>query len=317
MKSNAAYVTERIRSAKCVRILPHTRSDGDALGSAFALARVCAHLGKEAVVTLPDPAPERLRFLCDEAFLGEAEADLVISVDVASPEQLGSLKDEWCGRVDIKLDHHRISPEFGAWSWVVPEAAAAGELVYEIAKEAGAKDAATASLLYAAITSDTGSFRYSNTTGRTFAIAGELAAWGADIAGICEKLFENITMREAHARAHIYGNIKSCFGGRLCTTLITNEQRRALGTLDEDYGASSSLLRGIEGVALAISIKQNEDDPDRYKISMRSDAPIDCAALCAKVGGGGHERAAGATITAPSPEHAEEAVLALCAEVFA
>lgn len=317
MKSNAAYVVDSIKRAERVRILPHTRSDGDALGSAFALARVCAHLGKGAVVTLPDPAPERLHFLCDEAFLTEADTDLVISVDVASPEQLGSLKDEWCDRVDIKLDHHRISTPFGAWSWVVPEASAAGELVFEIAKEAGACDAATASLLFAAITSDTGSFRYSNVTRHTFAIAGELAAWGADIAGVSEKLFESITMREAHARAHVYGNMKSYFDGRLCTTLVTNAQRTALGTLDEDYGAASSLLRGIEGVVLAISIKQNGDDPKKYKISMRSDAPVDCAALCAKVGGGGHERAAGATITAPSPEAAEEAVLTLCAEVFA
>jgi len=292
--NKAELIIEKIKASRAVRILTHARADGDAIGSAYALARICRALGKQAAVSSDGGAPDRLKFLVEEVPTTLMAEDLVISVDVASPEQLGELKDEWVDKVDIKIDHHRISPDFGKVQWVEPTAAAAGELVFEIAKAAGVTDSVTADLLYAAITSDTGSFKYSNTSERTFGIAKELKAWGADTARISEKLFENMSVREARADGYIYSNMKFAFGGRLAYVVITKASKDALGTLDEDYGNASSLLRGIEGVELAIAAKENDDGS--YKLSTRSKEQVDCAALCATLGGGGHVRAAGATV---------------------
>lgn len=287
-------ILEKIKSSRAVRILTHARADGDAIGSAYALARICRALGKQATVSSDGGAPDRLKFLTEEYPATLMAEDLVISVDVASPEQLGALKDEWTDRVDIKIDHHRISPDFGKVRWVDPEAAAAGELVFEIAKAAGVRDSSTADLLYAAISSDTGSFKYSNTSERTFEIARTLKEWGADTARISEKLYENMSVREARADGYIYTNMRFAREGKLAYVIITKKSKDALGTLDEDYGNASSLLRGIEGVELAVAAKENDDGS--YKLSTRSKEQVDCAALCARFGGGGHIRAAGATV---------------------
>lgn len=298
--NKADLIIEKIKASRAVRILTHARADGDAIGSAYALARVCKALGKQTTVSSDGGAPDRLKFLVEEAPTTLMAEGLVISVDVASPEQLGALKDEWVDKVDIKIDHHRISPDFGEVRWVEPDAAAAGELVFEIAKSAGVTDPQTADLLYAAITSDTGSFKYSNTSERTFDIARQLKAWGANTAGISEKLFENMSVREAKADGYIYSNMKFAHNGRLAYVVITKASKDALGTLDEDYGNASSLLRGIEGVELAIAAKENDDGS--YKLSTRSKEQVDCAALCADLGGGGHVRAAGATVTSDDIE---------------
>lgn len=292
--NNPALIVEKIKASRAVRILTHARADGDAIGSAYALARICRALGKQAVVSTDGGAPDRLKFLVEECPTTLMAEDLIISVDVASPEQLGALKDEWVNKVDIKIDHHRISPDFGKLGWVEPTAAAAGELVFEIAKEACVTDRETADLLYAAITSDTGSFKYSNTSAHTFDIARQLKEWGADTARISEKLFENMSVREAKADGYIYSNMKFALEGKLAYVIITKESKDALGTLDEDYGNASSLLRGIEGVELAVAAKENDDGS--YKLSTRSKEQVDCAALCARFGGGGHIRAAGATV---------------------
>lgn len=319
MNERARYVIDRIRGARTAAVLCHTRADGDALGSAFALARICRSLGVRAGVLTPDPAPERLGFLCDSALWWDAgeQPELTISVDVASPEQLGSLKDDWCERVDLKIDHHLVSLPFGGWSWVEPDAAAAGELVAQIADELGGCDAQTATLIYAAICSDTGGFRYSNTTARTFAMAQMLCEWGADTADVAERLFENKSLRECRAEGYVYGNLRLSHDGRCAVVLITEASRTQTETLDEDYGNASALLRGIDGVQLAIAIKQDSADHDKYKLSMRSRDPIDCAALCAALGGGGHARAAGASLRAADPEEAALQIARLCAQVFA
>ncbi len=316
--TNAAYVCEQIKAAKAVCILCHTRPDGDTLGSAFALARVCRVLGTPARVLLADPPAARLSFLCCPDFLaapGQPD-ELVISVDVASPAQLGSLCETWCDRVDLKIDHHATAVPFGRFCWVEPDAAATGELIYEIAREAGARDARTADLIYAAVCSDTGGFRYSNTTARSFGVAADLILWGANVADVAERLFDRQSVGECRAIGDVYANMRFACGGRLVSVLIPAERRAALGTTEEDYSNASALLRTVEGVELSVSIRQQSDQPTKYRVSMRSRDPIDCAALCARLGGGGHVRAAGATLTAPGPAQAEEQIIRLCAEVF-
>jgi len=307
----------RIESAHCAAILCHVNPDGDALGSAYALKEMIESQGKQAFVLCADPVPARLAFLFTEDRVpDEFEPDLVITVDVASPEQLGALKEEWLERVDIKIDHHMISPDFGKVGYVDAEAAAAGVIIAALGERMDALSAKCANYLYCAIASDTGGFRYSNVRARTFETAARLLASGADGAGLSEKLFETVSKKEAAAAGYVYTHACFLFDGRLAIVTADLQAKKAAGFGDEDFSNASTLLRQIAGVKLAVSARQSEKNPAVYKISMRSTEGVDCAALCAKLGGGGHKRAAGCTLAAESAAAVQAAVIALCQEVF-
>ena len=320
-------IARRMAGAQRVAVLCHTHPDGDALGSAYALKGLLARMGKQACVLCADPVPARLSFLFHEdpsaQEAKEQPYDLIMTVDVASPEQLGALRAPFCDRVQIKLDHHLVSTDFGALGYVDPTAAAAGEIVYALAAELQPFAPQIqllcpeiAGFLYCAISSDTGGFRYSNVTAHTLQIASALLAAGADGASISAGLFENMPRREAAALGYIYSHIQYFSGGRLAMVACTNETKAQIGFEDEDFGSASSLLRQIEGVDLAVSIRQSGVNAKIYKVSMRSGALVDSAALCARFGGGGHVRAAGCTVSADSVQEAQAQVLALCQEAL-
>lgn len=318
MNNTVSEIKERLLAAKNTLVFCHARPDGDAIGSAFALRALLVRLGGKADVMCADPVPARLTLLCPGLrtySVPPFEPDTVITVDVASPSQLGTL-EKWAEMADIKIDHHDISPDFGKMRMVCPEAAAAGEIVFDIAKECDVLDIEIADCIYGAIASDTGSFKYSNVTKRTFETAAELVRIGARTAFISEALFEKKPLSEAVVCGVVYSDMKSACGGRLRYVIITNEKKEKYGFCDEDLGNASSLLREISGVSLAVAIKQDSKDPEKFRLSMRSGEEVNCAELCAEFGGGGHIRAAGCTLTAQSPQEAEEKMLAVCKKVF-
>ena len=313
MTEKITETVSRLKKAKNAAVFCHARPDGDAIGSAFALREVLRGLGARAEVMCDDEIPERLGFLCSgEKVYRELpfDVDTIVTVDVASPEQLGSLC-VFADRTDIKIDHHAVSKPFGKVELVIPAASAAGEIVFYIAKECGMLTHRAVNLIYAAIVSDTGGFRYSNVTEETFDIAGELVSLGADAAEISEALIERKSVKDAIAAGLTYMSMKSRAGGRLRYVTITNEMKEKYSLKDENLGECSSLLRAIEGTQLAFAIKQGETK-DIFRVSMRSKEGIDCAALCARFGGGGHIRAAGCTVYAASEEEAENMVLSVC-----
>lgn len=313
-------ITEIVKRLKCAEravVICHTHPDGDAIGSAFALRGILAELGVSAEVMCDSGIPERLGFLCPgEKVYSELpfDADTVVTVDIASPEQFGALC-AFADRTDIKIDHHAVSKPFGKTEIVIPTASAAGEIVFYIAKECGALTHRVVNLIYAAIASDTGGFKYSNVTKETFDIAGELVSLGADAAEISEALFERKSVGDSLATGLTYMAMKCRADGRLRYVTITNEMKKKYSLKDENLGECSSLLRAIEGTRLAVAIKQGEDG-ETFRVSMRSNDGIDCAALCAQFGGGGHIRAAGCTVRAPSAEEAENIVLSACEKVL-
>ncbi len=316
--NTVSEIKERLLSAKKALVFCHARPDGDAIGSAFALRALLSRLGAAAEVMCADPVPARLALLCPGLCTYSVPpfaCDTVITVDVASPSQLGSL-EAWADKTDIKIDHHAVSTDFGKLAIVRPDAAAAGEIVFDIAKELGVMDAEIADCLYGAIASDTGCFKYSNVTKKTFDTVGELLALGAHTAAISEALFEKKPLSEAVACGVVYSDMKSACDGKIRYVTITNEKKEKYGFCDKDLGNASSLLREISGVMLAVAIKQDGEDAERFRLSMRSCEGVNCAELCAAFGGGGHIRAAGCTLTAKSPAEAEEKMLQVCQKVF-
>ncbi len=316
-----------IGGAKNALILCHMNPDGDTVGSAFALRDLIRACGGEASVACHDAMPRRLAFLSEgDGFIPKPIAadkyDLMFAVDVASPMQLGDLAS-LIPHIGFMIDHHGVGEPFAPY-FIDPLASAAGEIVYAIYRElkhlgkiGEVSDAARK--IYAAIVSDTGSFKFTNTTEETHKIAAELLSeinssddGGMKTADICRALFGQRTLTELRAQMTAIQNLQFFEDGRLGAVMFTTEMLESAGLSETDIGNSVETPRGVEGVLVGISIRQLSSDPTQFKISSRSNADIDVAAVCARFGGGGHTRAAGCTVTAKSPGDA----LAVAVEAF-
>ena len=304
---------------KRVLILSHRHPDGDTLGCALALKQILKGLGSKADIACADPAPSNCRFLFDGRNGAVAEPapllnpapddyDKIVSVDTASTKQLGILSF-LSDRVCLKIDHHAVGEDYAKENLVDPDAAACAEIIMRIAKIIGTplKDIMTP--LYAGISSDTGGFKYSNTTSKTLRFAAELMDEGVDCGYINHMLFDNHTMSEIRAIRTAYENLELFENGKVALITVTNEKKKENGLSDSDLGVLSSLSRDIEGVLLGIVLKQDASDEKKYRISMRSSEPVDVAEICSKLNGGGHVRAAGGEIIADSVKEAVNTVL--------
>lgn len=313
-------IAEGLTKADSVLILTHVNPDGDCIGSAFALKELIHAMGKSAVVVNPGELPKRLRFLCgdqESLSLDDVNPDdfgLILSIDVASPMQLGE-HAVLIPKIDWMIDHHGMGEAY-AKNYIDPTASAAGEIVYTIYKElksigAVGKCPEAARKMYAAIVSDTGSFKFSNTTPATHIAASELVDeinnaddGGMDTADVCRSLFGQRTLKELTAQMLAIQNLRFYEDGALGAVIFTQQMLADAGLTEEEIGNVVDTPRGVEGVLVGISLRQLAADHTQYKVSSRANAEIDCAAVCASFGGGGHIRAAGCTITADSPEEA-------------
>ena len=321
-KLGVTAAADYILRCRRVLILCHTNPDGDTLGSAQALRRLITLTGGFADVAVPSNVPERLDFLAD-GVISSPDADLyseVIAVDVASVGQLGRFSD-LAPRVGLMIDHHRSGEAF-ADSIIMPDASAAGGIIFEIyseLKERGAvtPDAEVARYLFAAISSDTGSFKFSNTTPYTFMAAAVLSSeiakaddGGPDTADISRLLHDTVTEKELRISVDVSKKITLYEDGALAVCRITADDIRRLGADDSDFGGAIDVVRSLRGVIVAVTLRQKKDGSDVWKISARSTADVDVAKVLSAFGGGGHLRAAGATLNCPGDEAYEKVVSA-------
>ena len=163
--------------------------------------------------------------------------------------------------------------------------------------------------LYAAVASDTGCFRFGNTTAQSHVIAADLIERGADPAAVNRMLFEQRPISELAATKAALDGLRFFADGRIALIGFTNEMKERMAFCDDDIAPLHNLPREIVGVRLGVTVRQQPDPPDLYKISLRSSGDPDCAAICALFGGGGHKGAAGCRITAPSLEEAEKMIV--------
>ena len=287
-------------------ILIHERPDGDAVGSGEALRILLKALGKKAELVCPDALPAELSLLIGRQVGRELpeEKATFISVDVAQDSLLGSFKEPLNGRILLKLDHHRTGEDFAEFNYTDACASAAGELVYDLAEMLEIKDKKMYEMIYAAIASDTGCFRYTNTTAKTHRIASALFDGGIDAPALNNLLFESKDLKTVRATALGIEKTEFLFDGQAAICCFTNEMRASFGYEDEHLSEIASALREIRGVELAAVLKQSESDPHSFRLSTRSKSFFDCAALCRRFSGGGHLRASGGSVEADSPEEA-------------
>lgn len=308
----------KIAAVKRALILFHARPDADAAGSAFALADLIKDMGGEAYCLCSDPLPRRLAFLAcgeresvtaDSLPKGFSEGATVITVDSASPSQLGGLFESF--RPTLMIDHHAVGERY-ADGYVDPSAAATGEIIFSLAKELTEMGRLsdirkeTAERLYAAISSDTGGFRFSNTTAKTYRAAAVLLSYGIDIAGINRRLFESKSPSALRALRLGLEKMRFAYEGRVCFVAVSADEIERERIEQSDCDMFIEAARSAEGASVAFSVRS---DGNCCRISMRTDGSVDAAALCSVFGGGGHSCAAGCTLAKGDVDAAARAVL--------
>lgn len=310
---------QRICEYKKTLIVFHTKPDADAIGSAFALRYLLMMMGIPAICACDDEIPERLSFLCEEAQGSVLIDDIllgherVISLDAASPAQLGHLYERLHRDVDIMIDHHAEGRIY-ADNYVRPDASAVAEIVFDIAlwlRDNGKIPEIPQSVLdciYAGISSDTGGFRYSNVTPATHVYASKLIEMGVDGALINHLLFEAKSLKQIKAEGEAARRLSLYKKGRIASVVFPYSAKFSLGLRDEHLETIIEIPRSLEGVEIAFCVKQSEEK-NVFRVSMRSNCDFDVSAICARFGGGGHRRAAGCTIEARGADEAANMIL--------
>ncbi len=274
-------------------ILTHNYPDGDCLGCGYALALALRQLGKRANVITTDK-PKTFKIITSTVENEAFEPKFIISVDVADEKLLGANEDKYRGRIDLCIDHHGSNVVDAPLKYVDSKAAAAGEIIFELIKELGAEVSRDiANCLYTAISTDTGCFRYVNTTSRTFRYAAELLDIGCDSELINKLMFDTKTKRRVELERDVLDKMIFCADDKCAIIYTTLEMVKGMG--DDETEGIASIPRQIEGVKLGITIREKPDDT--YKVSARSNGDVDACAFCKRFGGGGHIGAAGCTLT--------------------
>lgn len=302
-------IAEFIKENDNFILIPHRNPDGDCLGSVCGLLLALRGLGKTAYISLPEEPSSRLSFLWSEDYRTPEgfACDACIAVDVAATYMMVDLYDSIFARAPKTacIDHHGTNAGYAQVNCIVPGASAAGEIVFELARDyLGCEmtpDICTC--LYSAITSDTGCFRYSNTTAATHNIAAYLVESGIDAAGIVRILFETKSFSSVRIQNDIVETMEFFCNGKICVASVDQamlDKYDMTFAMIDDY---ASLPRNIEGVEVGVFLKVKGDD--EVKASLRSNEYADVSSVAAALGGGGHKRAAGVTVNGSLSEAKE------------
>lgn len=288
-------------------ILTHRRPDGDTLGSSAALCRILRSMGKTANILTNREVTPRYRWLHESLTVAApGENDILVSVDVASPQMLPEEYKIYMDRIALRIDHHGSATSFTEQELVDPHAAACGEILFDLMELlAVTPDAQIADALYVATATDTGCFRFSNTDDHTFRVAAACAKAGARIYELNQELFETVSLTKLKMQSWIVENMELFAEGTMALVAIPKAVEKSIGVTEDDMENISSLPRNIGGVRIAATLRETADG--KVKMSVRSAPGYDAAAVTAKFGGGGHKAAAGAS-TSMSMEEAAKAV---------
>lgn len=299
-----------IEPAQRIALFAHEHPDGDCLGSALGFAHILRQIGKICVPACADPAPKTFSFLPGlellQHTLGDEHFDLVIVLDAGELERFGSLYERhraFLASVPIlNIDHHVSSQGCGRVNILDPLAAATAELLVLVQQQANLplnQDAALC--LLTGLITDTLSFQFTSTTARTMEVGAALLRAGAVAEKIAKPIYRTHPLAQARFQAAVIDKAQTACDGRLIWSYATDETLAVTGAMPEMGDNFSGMLRDIEGVQIAALFK-NYAEPTLTRLSLRCAAPYNAAEICLRLGGGGHARAAGATISMPLAE---------------
>ena len=284
-------------------ILTHRRPDGDTTGSSAALCRILRKMGKTAYIIRNDEVSDRFAWLHQGLTKEEAdENDTIVTVDVASPGMLSAQFEKYLDRIALRIDHHASATSFTENELVDSSAGACAEIIFDLMEYLWVPmDEWIADAIYVGISTDTGCFRFSNTTDHTFLVAAACAAAGAPVYRLNQILFDTNSLAKLRLQAWVVDHVKLMEGGKFVLVAIPKAVEQELGIGEDDTQSISAFVRSIEGVCLAATLRET---PGGVKMSLRAVPGYDAAAVCAKFGGGGHKCAAGASVNMPLEEAA-------------
>ena len=274
----------------------HVSPDGDALGSQLALMLALKKLNKTVTVHNLDPVPEIYLFLPHAGTIktgrpvtGRYDAHVVLDSD---PPRTGLFDGSYPADTLINIDHHVTNSSSWPHTWLDPAASATGEMVYKLIQQLGVPiDRDIALCLYTAIFTDTGSYRYSNTTPECMRISAALLEAGADPWLVTENVYESFAYRRLKLLGSVLSGMERNKDGRIAWVVVTDELYQQTGTTAQDTDNFVNFVRSAKGVEVAVLFRQT--GASQYKISLRSKGRVDLSGLSQSFGGGGHKNAAG------------------------
>lgn len=293
-------------------VVSHIHPDGDAVGSTLSMGRVLERLGKDVVFYNQHEIPYNFQFLPGASKwvtqLPDMAFDVTILLDCAEPHRIGELPEHGWGKTVAVVDHHKtFDPDFADVYFQDVQAAATGELVYQIAQHFGVLDPDTATSLYCCLVTDTGSFRYSNTSQATFTIAGALVAAGVDPWFMTSHIYES----QPRQRLMLLGRVLNTLDFSVCGRLAFLTIQAADFPPDTDLSLIDGFInyaRSVQGVEVATQLMEHDAG---WRVSFRSRGAVDVSALASRFGGGGHHNAAGCTIVGSAEDVRQQLASAL------
>ena len=295
MEINVQQCCEILRSMDDIVILSHRNPDGDTLGSAFALHYILNQLGKRSRVECHDGFPKQYSYLLLDYKPEDFEPKAVVAVDIADEQLFGEKLEKYRGKVDLCIDHHGSNKHY-AKNWLVRDTAAACcEVIEDICYgfEEVELTKIIADCIYTGVSTDTGCFRYSNTTGHTHAVAGRMFKAGCDFVMINRAMFEVKSFSRIAIEREVLNTLELYFDNRCAVVYITKDMLSRTGAEESELEGVAAMPREVEGVLVGITLRQRDNG---YKISVRSGEEVDASVLCGNFGGGGHKCAAGCFI---------------------
>lgn len=319
MKTNCDLgdIAEALRTNRRFVVFSHARPDGDALGCTLAMALCLQQLGKEVTAYNEDGVPGKFRYLAHSDLIQippaePLEFDVAIVLDNAVKTRAGTAVPAAAkARLWINIDHHITNERFGDLVFVDSSAPATGQILYELFHQCELPlTYAMADNLFTAITTDTGSFQYPNTTARTYEIAAALIKAGVKVGELSQKIYESYPRRRLALMRELLNVVRFSSNDRVASFALSIATAQKVGAQPEDSEGLIDTIRSIEGVVAAAFLEELEDG--RVRISLRSKSrEVDVSNVCGQFGGGGHTLAAGARAVGTLTEVHERVLAAL------
>lgn len=290
-----------LQQSKQIAVFTHIQPDGDAIGSCLALASVLYDMGISVDLYCQDEVPASLHFLqgiehFQNKYNGDRQYDLSVAIDCSDEERMGLFSDIYpAGAHTINIDHHISNTLYAKTNLVDPRAAATGEIVYKLVRAFTNRiDKYVAEALYTAISTDTGGFRFRNTTAQSYRIAADLVECGIDVEKITTLLYKTNRLERVRLLERALSSLTLYDNNRIAIITITQDDLLATGATESEIENIVNYAKDITGVELGILIKEMTDGTVRS--SFRSKGEIDVSKLAGQFNGGGHKAAAGASL---------------------
>jgi bifunctional oligoribonuclease and PAP phosphatase NrnA len=295
-------ILDALRDSKTVCVAGHVRPDGDCVGSQLGLALALQNQGKKVCCWNEDAVPQKYKFLNGDGLFQKPKRgmkfDCVVATDCASFERLGRVgKCVTQRHLLINIDHHESNTRYGDINWISPREPSCGELIFRLLKIARWPiTKPMADCLFAAVSTDTGSFQYATTRPRTFHTAAELVTRGANLAKICDEVYQSYPLSRARLLKHVYSKFRLTANDRIAWFWLKKADFARTGAESNDTEGLIDHIRAIEPVIVACVFEEIEPELTRISLRSKSDQ-VNVNEIAARFGGGGHPAAAGAKIT--------------------